>query len=109
VTEERTTVQIAGDFTVQTAAENKAVLVSALGSGQAVDVDRGNVAEIDTAGIQLLLLAKREAAELAVNLRLVSVPRSVLEILEIVGLDAYLEAIATDASGVSQVATERTP
>lgn len=107
--EERTTVQISGDFTVQTAAENKAVLVSALGSGQAVDVDLGNVAEIDTAGIQLLLLAKREAAELAVSLRLVSVPRSVVEILEIVGLDAYLEAIATDASGVPPLTTERTP
>ena len=109
MSEDRTTVQIAGDFTVQTAAENKAVLVSALGSGRAVDVDLADVVEIDTAGIQLLLLAKREAAELAVSLRLVSVPRSVAETLEIVGLDAHLEAIATDASDLSPLATERTP
>ena len=60
-------VRLTEELTIQTAAENKAVIVAALGWGTDIEIDLGKVTEIDTAGIQLLLLAKREAVTSALS------------------------------------------
>ncbi len=53
---------IEADLTIYHAAANKAALIEALAGAEHLEVDLSKVAEIDTAGLQLLILAKREAA-----------------------------------------------
>ncbi len=87
-------VRLTEELTIQTAAENKAVIVAALGWGTDIEIDLGKVTEIDTAGIQLLLLAKREAELLGIDLRLRPPTPPVRETLDIVGLEANLDSVA---------------
>ncbi len=49
------------DLTIYHAAEIKARLIDALAACDELDIDLLQVGEIDTAGLQLLLLLKREA------------------------------------------------
>ena len=51
---------IEGELTIYTAAELKQKLADALDGAAAVEIDLAQVGEIDTAGLQLLLLAQRE-------------------------------------------------
>ncbi|GAA5784224.1 hypothetical protein GCM10007860_17040 [Chitiniphilus shinanonensis] len=51
-----------GELTVMHAAGLKDELLAALAAGDALNVDLGGIEDIDTAGVQLLLLLKREAA-----------------------------------------------
>lgn len=53
---------IEGELTIYTAAETKEKLVALLQGEQPIEIDLSQVGEIDTAGLQLLLLARREAA-----------------------------------------------
>ena len=57
-----TTLRIAGAMTIYEAAAGKPMLLRAVRAAQPkVDLDLSDVTEIDTAGLQLLVLAKREA------------------------------------------------
>jgi anti-sigma B factor antagonist len=49
------------DLTIYTALEVKPLLLEALTANGGVELDLSQVAEIDTAGVQLLILLKREA------------------------------------------------
>ncbi len=51
-----------GDLTIYQAAAHKAALMAALEGCERLELDVSGAAEIDTAGLQLLILAKREAA-----------------------------------------------
>jgi len=51
-----------GDLTIYHAAAHKAALLAALAASERLELDLSAVAEIDTAGLQLLILVKREAA-----------------------------------------------
>ena len=59
-----------GELTIFSAHETKLALLGALQAGTTVDCDLSGVTEFDTAGLQLLLLAKREAAARGAVLRL---------------------------------------
>lgn len=50
------------DLTIYHAMDQKQQLLDALSATQALELDLSQVSEIDTAGLQLLILAKREAA-----------------------------------------------
>lgn len=50
------------DLTIYNAVAHKQRLLTALAAHPALELDLSGVAEIDTAGFQLLLLVKREAA-----------------------------------------------
>ena len=50
------------DLTIYHAMAQKQKLLDALSATQALELDLSQVSEIDTAGLQLLILAKREAA-----------------------------------------------
>jgi anti-sigma B factor antagonist len=50
------------DLTIYHAMDHKTKLLDALGATQSLELDLSQVSEIDTAGLQLLILAKREAA-----------------------------------------------
>lgn len=54
---------IADDLTIYHAQAQKSELLAALATTDHLDLDLGGVAEIDTAGLQLLILLKREVLQ----------------------------------------------
>lgn len=85
--------RIDGDLTVQCAADYKGVLLSALEAGSAIELDLSGVIELDTAGLQLLLLLKREAQLLDKPWRLLHPSEAVQEVLALARLDQQLNPI----------------
>ena len=51
-----------------------------------MEINLANISEIDTAGLQLLILIKREAAQASKTLSFVMHSKAVLEILELANL-----------------------
>jgi anti-anti-sigma factor len=91
---------VVGEMTIQTAAERKTELLALLESAAEVEVVLTDVTELDTAGLQVLMMVRREAAQLGKSLRLVSPNKVVTDVLEIAHLTTDLEAV------VGQVRTE---
>lgn len=84
------------DMTVYTAAAVKDALLAAVARGES-ELDLGAVNEIDTAGLQLLLLARREVAARDAALRVVNPSVAVLELLALCRLDGAF-GIATEGT-----------
>lgn len=72
-----------GEMTIYNAAAIKTSLMNALQKGKEIEIDLAKVGEIDSAGFQLLLLAKREAGRCDKTLRLVNHTPAVLELLDL--------------------------
>jgi anti-anti-sigma regulatory factor len=53
------------------------------------EIDLSGVTEVDTAGVQLLMLAKRAAVEQQRELRLVGHSPAVMEVFELMNVAAY--------------------
>lgn len=70
-----------GNLTIYEAFAQKDRLVSALADCQVLELDLAQVAEMDTSGFQLLVLAKQEAGRLGKHLRLVAHSAAVREVL----------------------------
>jgi len=70
-----------GNMTIYEASAQKDRLVSALADCQVLELDLAQVAEMDTSGFQLLVLAKQEAGRLGKHLRLVAHSAAVREVL----------------------------
>ena len=81
--------RVAGEMTIYHAAEMKGELLHCLGCGAEIEIDLSEVCEIDTAGFQLLLLAKREAVNAGKPLRLVAHSPATLEVLDLFGMAPY--------------------
>jgi anti-sigma B factor antagonist len=81
--------KIEGDMTIYTAAELKAELMPYITLSVEHEIDLSGVSEIDSAGLQLLMLAKREAGRHASPLRLTGHSRAVLEVLDLCNLVSY--------------------
>lgn len=74
---------IAGDMTIYHAAAHKQQLVDALaGAADTLEIDLSEVGEIDTAGFQLLMLAKREARLLGKQALIVAHSQAVREVVD---------------------------
>lgn len=73
--------RIEQEMTIYTAAEMKAQLMGVLKKDTEIELDLSQVGEMDTAGLQLLILAKRECLARNGNLRLVSHSPAVLDVL----------------------------
>lgn len=80
---------IEGDLTIYNAAEKKSFLLEKIASADEVELDLSQVSEIDSAGVQLLMLVKQETVHRDKVLRLVSHSRAVLEIFELYNLAAF--------------------
>lgn len=80
--------RIEGEMTIYTAAAIKPELLALLDAGNEAELDLSQVAEIDSAGLQLLLLAKREASRAGKSLRLVSHSPAVVDCLDLCNLTA---------------------
>lgn len=79
---------IQGDLTIYSAAARKAEFLAFLDSGDELELNLAGIEEIDTAGLQLLILIKREAARHDKRLTFVMHSNAVLELLELSNLTA---------------------
>jgi anti-sigma B factor antagonist len=86
----RKVLEFEGELTIHTAADRKTALMTLTEAGGDLDVDLSAVTEMDTAGLQLLLLAAREAAAHGGRLRVVGGSRAVADVLAIAHLDERL-------------------
>jgi anti-anti-sigma factor len=82
-------VPIEGEFTIYTALERKNALLEKLEGCAELELDLAEVGEIDTAGIQVLLVLKREAERQGRGLRLVNHSQAVFEVLDLLNLQAH--------------------
>jgi anti-anti-sigma factor len=82
------TLAIKGEMTIYTAAEQKSELLTFIESDNDLEINLSEVSELDTAGTQLLILAKHEAAREQKNLRFVMHSNAVFEVLELTNLNA---------------------
>lgn len=81
-------VAVVDDMTVYNAAKHKATLIDALTKSDVLELDLSGVGEIDSAGFQLLTMAKREAERLNKKVVIVSHSASVSELLDFLGMVA---------------------
>ncbi len=70
------------DLTIYNAVDAKRKLLDAVRNVATLELDLSQVAEMDTAGFQLLVLAKREAQRLDRSLRIVAHSPAVREVIE---------------------------
>lgn len=80
---------IEGDMTIYRAAELKQALLDALNGATSLEVDLHGVTEIDSAGIQLLMLTKATGQANACEVRLLNHSPAVLEVFELLDLAAH--------------------
>jgi anti-sigma B factor antagonist len=77
------------DFTIYRVAELKPLLLAALGDGERIELDLSGVERIDSAGCQLLILAKREASAAGKALAIVAHSPAVQSLIEFYNLAAW--------------------
>ena len=82
-------IAIEGPMTIYEAAENKRTLLEALGRGAELEIDLSGVSEMDTAGIQLLLLVKREGTKANKRVRLTAHSHASLDAIDLFELGGY--------------------
>jgi anti-anti-sigma regulatory factor len=78
--------RIEGELTIFRAMELKPIL---LADPLPEEIDLSGVTELDTAGVQLLMLVKRAAVEQQRELRLVGHSPAVMEVFELMNVAAY--------------------
>ena len=83
-------IALAGEVTVFNASAIRDQLLGALNETGDLDVDLSQVSEIDTAGVQLILAAKREAAACNKTIRFSGCSDTVFDVMALLGLSAYL-------------------
>jgi anti-sigma B factor antagonist len=89
------TVQVEGDLTVRTAASQKPKLLAALRAPYSVvELDLAEVTEIDTSGVQLLLLGCNIAMVVGGALRLTVISPAVREVIELLQLQTVFAQAA---------------
>jgi anti-sigma B factor antagonist len=79
---------VEGEMTIYTATELKSELAPHLSQAQ-IEIDLSQVSEMDSAGLQLLILAKREATRGERILHLTGHSQAVLEVMDICNMAAY--------------------
>lgn len=77
------------DLTIYHAADLKKELLDALAAGDQLDLDLSRVEEMDTAGMQLLILAKQEATHQGKAMRIVQHSAGVREVIEFYNMAAF--------------------
>jgi anti-sigma B factor antagonist len=82
-------IAIEGELTIYRAAELKPLLLAALPGTGPIELDLAAVSEVDTAGMQLLMLLRREAQALGRPLHLRSPSMAMVEAFELLDLAAW--------------------
>lgn len=78
-----------GELTIYTAEEQKLQLLKAIAGQNCIEVDLSKITEMDTAGLQLLILAKLESRRRAVPLTMVGHSQAVLEVIDICNMSSF--------------------
>jgi len=87
--EHRCRLRIDGEMTIYSAAEHKSQLLEYLKDGEDLELDLSGVGEMDSAGLQILLLLKRETEKAGHGLHLVNHSQAVFEVLELLKMQAH--------------------
>lgn len=80
--------QMEGELTIYRGLEIRDGLMEHLAASAGIELDLGGVTEMDTAGVQLLLAAKREGIRLGKTVRFVSHSQAVLEVIDLYNMAA---------------------
>lgn len=78
-----------GDMTIYHATEIKQRLIDGIRAAEQLELDLSHVGELDTAGFQLLALAKRESQRLGHALRIVGHSPAVCDVIEFLDMVAF--------------------
>jgi len=83
------TFRVDGEMTIYRAAELKQSLLEALIQSTDLEIDLSAVTELDTAGVQILIMLKAHAQATQRKLRLAAHSPAVLDVFELLNLAAY--------------------
>lgn len=83
------TLRVQGEMNIYRAADLKPMLLEPLADGATLEVDLSGVTDLDTAGLQVLMLAKKTAQTKGGELRLVAHSPIVVDVLELLNLSAW--------------------
>lgn len=83
------TLHLDGALCIYNALENKQRVMDALYATSSLELDLSRVEEIDSAGFQLLALAKRESQKLGKTLVLVAHSNPVREVIEFYNMQSF--------------------
>ena len=87
--QDETQLVLEGELTIYSAHELKSQLLAHLAQPGEVELNLAKVSEIDSAGLQVLILAKREAGKFGSQLRLFGHSVAVLDLIELYNLASY--------------------
>jgi anti-anti-sigma factor len=82
-------ISIEGEMTIYRAADLKVTVLEALRKARVLEIDLSGITELDTAGLQVLMLAKQTATADQRELRLLRHSPAVMEIFEMLDLVAF--------------------
>jgi len=86
---EKSVLRIDGELSIYRATELKQTLLASLDQTRELEIDLAAVTELDTAGVQILMMVKRQAQATQRKLHLVGHSPAVLEVFELLNLAAY--------------------
>lgn len=78
------------EMTIYTASEIKSQLLDALDSSRELEISLAGVSELDSAGVQIILMLRQEARRQQKELRFIHHSPAVLDVLDILNLVPYL-------------------
>jgi anti-sigma B factor antagonist len=81
---------IRDDMTIYTAQAQKNQLFHEFNNGQRYHIDLSGVSEIDSAGLQILLLLKEESTKRNIDLHFIHHSKTIVEVLELLNLTTFL-------------------
>lgn len=91
--QERAALCLEGEFNIFTAAATKDMLLAAIANAPdavEVDIDLAKVTEMDTAGMQLMVMARREAEVCGRHVNFIHCSPAVLELVDLCALREQL-------------------
>lgn len=83
---------IEGNMTIYEAAADKQMLLDALAKAKEFEIDLSSLREMDTAGLQILILLKRESLRAGKVMRLVGDSPAARNVLDTYNMAAYFAA-----------------
>lgn len=103
-----TELRLEGELTIYRAGELRQTLVAALAAATALRIDLADVSEIDSAGLQLLIAAKKDAAGRGLALALANHSHAVAAAIELYDLAAFFgDPLLVAGSGADPARRER--
>jgi anti-sigma B factor antagonist len=99
---------IEGEMTIYRAAEFKETMMASIVESAVIEFDLSRVTALDSAGVQILMLAERTARARHSELRLVAQSLAVLDVMELLNLGAYFGNERGIASRTTSMTTHAT-